>query len=202
MIFIFSEISLWCTPGIMMTSSNGNIFRVTGPLRGEFPDHRWLNYPHKGQWRGALMFCLIRAWINGWVNNREIGDLRPHRAHYDVIVMHKSALARVMAWCCQATSHYLSQCWPRSMSLDEKRDIFAISNFVRFGLKVSDMCSMMPTVVILFIHVFIHTLINWFIYLFHVMINECSTIRNVTVSKLIATLYVFMAKVQTSMLMK
>ena len=83
-----------------------------------------------------------------------------------------------------------------------KRDIFAISNFVRFGLKVSDMCSMMPTVVILFIHVFIHTLINWFIYLFHVMINECSTIRNVTVSKLIATLYVFMANVQTSMLMK
>ena len=28
----------------------------------------------------------------------------------------KSALVQVMAWCCQATSHYLSQCWPRSMS--------------------------------------------------------------------------------------
>ena len=25
---------------------------------------------HKGQWRGALMFSLICAWINGWVNNR------------------------------------------------------------------------------------------------------------------------------------
>ena len=42
---------------------------------------------HKGQWRGALMFSLICAWINGWVNNREAGDLKHHRTHYDVIVM-------------------------------------------------------------------------------------------------------------------
>ena len=28
----------------------------------------------------------------------------------------KSTLVEVMAWCCQATSHYLSHCWPRSMS--------------------------------------------------------------------------------------
>ena len=27
----------------------------------------------------------------------------------------KSTLVQVMAWCRQATSHYLSQCWPRSM---------------------------------------------------------------------------------------
>ena len=39
---------------------------------------------HKGQWRGALMFSLIYLWINGWVNNREPGDLRRHRTHYDV----------------------------------------------------------------------------------------------------------------------
>ena len=36
---------------------------------------------------GALMFFLICAWTNGWVNNREAGDLRRHRAHYDVTVM-------------------------------------------------------------------------------------------------------------------
>ena len=30
----------------------------------------------------------------------------------------KSTLVQVMAWCHQATSHYLSQCWPRSMSLN------------------------------------------------------------------------------------
>ena len=46
-----------------------------------------VNSPRKGQWRGALMFTLICARINGWVNNREAGDLRRYRAHYDVIVM-------------------------------------------------------------------------------------------------------------------
>ena len=46
-----------------------------------------VNSPHKGQWRGALAFSFICAWINGWVNNREAGDLRRHRAHYGVIVM-------------------------------------------------------------------------------------------------------------------
>ena len=46
-----------------------------------------VNSPHKGQWRGALMFSLISAWINGWVNIGEAGDLRRHRAHYDVTVM-------------------------------------------------------------------------------------------------------------------
>ena len=46
-----------------------------------------VNSPHKGQWRGALMFTLICARINDWVNNREAGDLRRHLDHYDVIVM-------------------------------------------------------------------------------------------------------------------
>ena len=46
-----------------------------------------VNYPHKGQWRGALMLSLICAWINDWVNNREAGDWRRHRAHYGVTVM-------------------------------------------------------------------------------------------------------------------
>ena len=30
-----------------------------------------VNSPHKGQWCGALMFSLICAWTNGWINNRE-----------------------------------------------------------------------------------------------------------------------------------
>ena len=46
-----------------------------------------VNSPHKGQWRGALIFSLICAWINSWVNDGEAGDLRRHRVHYDVIVM-------------------------------------------------------------------------------------------------------------------
>ena len=51
-----------------------------------------MNSPHKGQWRGALMFSLICAWIYVWVNNREAGDLRRHRGHYDVIVMSSHCL--------------------------------------------------------------------------------------------------------------
>ena len=46
-----------------------------------------VNSPHKGQWRGALKFSLICVWINDWVNDREAGDLRRNRTHYDVIVM-------------------------------------------------------------------------------------------------------------------
>ena len=46
-----------------------------------------VNSPHKGQWRGALMSSLICAWINGWANNGEAGDLRRNHAHYDVTVM-------------------------------------------------------------------------------------------------------------------
>ena len=47
---------------------------------------RWIvpvNSPHNGQWRGALVFSLNCARINGWVNNGEAGDLR----RYDVIAM-------------------------------------------------------------------------------------------------------------------
>ena len=42
-------------------------------VRG-FPGHRWI-------------LPSICAWINGWVNNREAGDLQRYRAHYDVTVM-------------------------------------------------------------------------------------------------------------------
>ena len=46
-----------------------------------------VNSPHKGQWRGVFVFSLIGAWTNGWINNRVVGDLIRHRAHYDVTVM-------------------------------------------------------------------------------------------------------------------
>ena len=46
-----------------------------------------VNSPHNGQWCWALMVFFINAWINSWVNNRQVDDLRCHRAHYDVIVM-------------------------------------------------------------------------------------------------------------------
>ena len=55
-----------------------------------------VNSPHKGQWRGALVFSLICVWINGWVNNGEAGELTCYRAHYDVTVM----LRRKKLWWC------------------------------------------------------------------------------------------------------
>ena len=46
-----------------------------------------VNSPHKGQWRGALVFSLVCAWINSGVNNRADGDVGCHRTHYDVTVL-------------------------------------------------------------------------------------------------------------------
>ena len=58
----------WCRPKGMLTSSNGNIFRITGNLCREFTR--------------ALMFSLICTWTNVWINNGEAGDLRHHCAHH------------------------------------------------------------------------------------------------------------------------
>ena len=49
------------------------------PVTGEFPAQRPVTQ--------SFDVSLICAWINGWVNNREAGDLRRYGAHYDVIVM-------------------------------------------------------------------------------------------------------------------
>ena len=51
-----------------------------------------VNSPHKGQWPAALVFSLICARINDWVNNREAGDLRRHRTLYDVTVVRYSTI--------------------------------------------------------------------------------------------------------------
>ena len=86
----------------MITSSNGNIFHVTGTLcgeftgPGEFPTQRPVT-------RSFDVFFLICVWINGWVNNREAGDLRRHRSHYDVNVMSKKRVHRArQIWGCNS----------------------------------------------------------------------------------------------------
>ena len=77
----------WGTHSIdMVTSSNENLFRVTGPLWGESTGHRWIP-SHKVQRRGALIFSFFCTWTNAWANTRHAGDLRRHRSHYDVTVM-------------------------------------------------------------------------------------------------------------------
>ena len=67
----------------MMASSNGNIFRVASPLWWESTGHRWIPLT-RASYAGLLRFSLICGWINEWANNREAGDLRHRRAHYDV----------------------------------------------------------------------------------------------------------------------
>ena len=68
-----------------MTSSNGTIFRVTGTLCGEFTGPG--EFPTQRPVTRSFDVSLICVWINGSVNNREAGELRRYRAHYDVIVM-------------------------------------------------------------------------------------------------------------------
>ena len=65
-----------------------------------------VNSPHKCQWRGALMFSLICARINGWVNDREAGDLRCHSASFDVIIM----LYTHITYCKFAAIIFLKDC--------------------------------------------------------------------------------------------
>ena len=59
-----------------------------------------VNTPHRGQWRGAVIFSGICAWINGWVNIGETGDLRHHRVNYDVTVMDILSRYAWMFICC------------------------------------------------------------------------------------------------------
>ena len=71
----------------MMTSSNGNIWRVTGPLCGEFTGHRWIP---RTKASGAELWCFLlsllclnkrlrKQWRGWWFETPS--------SHYDVIVM-------------------------------------------------------------------------------------------------------------------
>ena len=67
------------------------------------------------------MFSVIYARINGWVNNGEAGDLRRHRAHYNVVVM-------VLFW----TSDDLVYIYV-SLGLDEWRNPVFNEQFSKFA---------------------------------------------------------------------
>ena len=72
---------------VMMTSSSASIFCVTGPVSGEFTGHRGIPVTKACD---AELGCFLCAWWNGWLNTRDAGDLRRHRAHYDVTVICKN----------------------------------------------------------------------------------------------------------------
>ena len=46
----------------------------------------------------------------------------------------QSTLVQVMAWCRQATSHYLNQCWPRSLSPIAHLASLGHNEFTMFGV--------------------------------------------------------------------
>ena len=77
--------------------------------------HYWPVYsPYKGQWRGALMFSLICTWKNGWVNNRDAGDLIRSSDHYDVSVMQSPKYVAGMDAAVKLQTykwHWISHCY-------------------------------------------------------------------------------------------
>ena len=81
-----------------MTSSHGNIFRVTCFCAR--------NSPVTGQWLGALIFFFDLRRINSWANTGTAGDLKRHRAHYDVIVM-----LDMVVQCCKAYIRQAQTLW-------------------------------------------------------------------------------------------
>ena len=88
-----------------------------------------VNSPHKDQWREALMFDLICAWTNVYVNNRDAGDLRRHHAHYDVIVMQN--VLSIISWKCWYDVHCLSS------AADARQNLYSHSHLLKTSIYVS-----------------------------------------------------------------
>ena len=68
--------------------------------------------PGKFEWNFRHAIFKKILVIDGWGIYYEIDLIRMSLDFTD----DQPTLVQVMAWCCQATSHYLSQCWPRSLS--------------------------------------------------------------------------------------
>ena len=86
----------WNPPTAVRSTDKKTVTRYIMIKLEYFPRHwpfvrgiHWspANSPHKGQWRGALVFPLICTWKTGTLNSRVAGDLRLHRSHYNVTVM-------------------------------------------------------------------------------------------------------------------
>ena len=92
--------SWWCyqmeTFSALLALCAGN-----SPVTGEFPPQRPVTW--------SFDVSLICAWINGWVNNHDAGDLRCHHAHYDVTVMFEQALH--IWWMRHFNAHLTSLLW-------------------------------------------------------------------------------------------
>ena len=73
---------------------------------------------------------LFDLWMHGWVNNREAGDLRRHRAHYDVNVMKcvKPSTSAVLRTQCTEVTAFLG--WIGIFTLHD--DVIKWKQFARY----------------------------------------------------------------------
>ena len=121
----------------MMTSSNGNIFRVTGHLCGEFIAHRRIPRPKASD---AELLCFL--WhLNKWLSKQSWGwwfetPSRPLCRHSNVTCHQTYYISRTLAgnkiiFVCQRCSNYIFivylkhmasiECAKISSSLDDKK---------------------------------------------------------------------------------
>ena len=103
-------------------SDDGKVMRAISGVTGRWVlliAHWWDLYrcyinslaPGKFEWHFRYLILQIISVIDGWGIACELAL----RCMSLDLTDDKSTLVQVMAWCRQAASHYLSQCWPRSM---------------------------------------------------------------------------------------
>ena len=68
--------------------------------------------PVKFEWKFRYAIVESILVIDGWGISCEIAQIWMSVDFTN----DQSTLVQIMAWCRQATSHYLGQCWPRSLS--------------------------------------------------------------------------------------
>ena len=85
---------------IMMMSSNGNTFCITGPLWGESTGHRWIPLTKASD---TELWCFLWSLaVQNWASKQDTGDLKCHCTHYNVTGMTKQGLHHII-------SSYMSQ---------------------------------------------------------------------------------------------
>ena len=103
----------------MISSGNNSLLQLNQCWPGSMSPHdatgpQWVNSlaPGKFEWNFRYLIFQIISVIDGWSISCELALKWMWLNFTD----DKSTLVQVMAWCRLATSHYLSQCWPKSLS--------------------------------------------------------------------------------------
>ena len=90
----------WCHQ--METSRYWALCEGNPPVTGGFPSQKTVARSFD------FFFFFICAWTNGWENNRDTGDLRRYRAHYDVTLMICLCLSAIPNGLCHRLNHFIN----------------------------------------------------------------------------------------------